>query len=74
MTVLSAVQNACTESLSLAKPDTLFGSTRRDMVELQSIANAAAEYIARDHDWEFLKTKATITGNGVAEDFPLPDV
>lgn len=73
MTVLSAVQNACTESLSLAKPDTLFGSTRRDMVELQSIANAAAEYIARDHDWEFLKTKATIAGNGVADDFSLPD-
>jgi hypothetical protein len=72
MTVLSAVQGACAEGLSLAVPDAVYSSTRREHVELGALANAAAEYIAREHDWQALKDQATITGDGTTTDFALP--
>lgn len=72
MTVLTVIQQACAESLGLAVPSAFFASTRREHVELQSIVNAAAKYIASDYNWQTLSRIATITGDGSTEDFDLP--
>lgn len=71
MTILSTVKNACA-SIALAQPASLFSSTDREHVELQVLANTCADYIAKDYEWQALKTLATITGNGVATTFALP--
>lgn len=72
MTILSAIQEACTV-IGLAVPTTVFSSTEREHVELAALANEMAKRIAFDgHDWTALKTLATLTGTGAATTFPLP--
>ena len=74
MTVLSAVQKACVESLAIEKPDQLFsGQDTRELQELQETANSAALYIVSDYDWPALKKLETITGDGTTTAFDLPN-
>lgn len=71
MTILAKLQEACTV-IGLAVPATVFGSTLREHVELQALANEMALRMAKVHDWTVLKTLATITGDGTSTAFPLP--
>ncbi len=71
MTVLTAIQNACAV-IPLNKPDGVFAGQEREHFELQALANAAADHIARDYEWQKLKQIATITGDGLAEHFGFP--
>lgn len=71
MTILSAVASAATR-LGLDIPTLLFGSTDRDMIEMQEVANESARAIAEAFDWQALKTIATLTGAGAQTDFDLP--
>lgn len=74
MTVLSVVNDACVEALSIPRFDALFtgGLDRRHEQEMKAVVQAAATYIARDYDWPALKKLETITGTGAADDFALP--
>jgi hypothetical protein len=72
MTVLSVCQDVASV-VGLKVPTLVFGSTAREHVELAALANEMAKRIAFDtHDWQMLKSIATINGNGTAEDFALP--
>jgi hypothetical protein len=71
MTVLSAVQNACSV-IGLTKPDALYSSTDREHYELQVLANTCGDHIAKDYEWQELKALATITGDGSDTTFALP--
>jgi hypothetical protein len=72
MTILAVCQDAAAV-IGLEVPTLVFGSTEREHVELGALANEMAKRIAFDtHDWTLLKTVATITGTGSAEDFALP--
>lgn len=71
MTILSAIQNV-SASISLSRPEAVFSSTEREHFELQVLANASAAYIAKDYEWQVLKTLATLTGTGAATTFPFP--
>jgi hypothetical protein len=73
MTVLAVVQQACVESLGLKMPDGLFsGDDSRELVELQNIVQNASKEICREYDWQALKRKETITGDGSADSYNLP--
>lgn len=72
MTILSVVQDAATSLGLNPVPDQVFGSTRRDMVEMRSVIKEVSRQIAEAHDWSVLKTIHTITGDGSDEDFSLP--
>lgn len=72
MTILSVISDVCTV-VGLSVPSTVFGSTEREHVELQSLANEMAKRIAFDTaDWTVLKTLATLTGDGSAASFSKP--
>lgn len=71
MTVLTAIQNACA-IIPLDKPDGVFAGQGREHFELQVLANTAADHIAKDYEWEKLKSIATIAGDGSTEDFDFP--
>jgi hypothetical protein len=71
MTVLSAIQKASTK-IALTVPTVVYSSTDREHLELQELANECASYIAKDYEWQALKTLATITGDGTDETFALP--
>jgi hypothetical protein len=71
MTVLTAIQNACAV-LPINRPDGVFAGQEREHFELQVLANTAADEIAKDGEWQRLKKIAVITGDGVAQDFDLP--
>lgn len=71
MTILSAIQNV-SASISITKPDAVFSSQEREHFELQVLANSCASYIAKDYEWQSLKTLATLTGDGVVMAFSFP--
>lgn len=71
MTVLTALQSACTV-IGLEVPSVVYGSTEREHTELASLTNEMAKRIAQSYDWQRLKTVATITGDGATEDWSLP--
>lgn len=71
MTVLSAVQLAA-PWIGIEVPSVVYTSTDRVMVEMQAVANEAAQQISDDHDWTVLKTINTVTGDGSDVDFDLP--
>jgi hypothetical protein len=71
MTILSAIQNV-SASISIASPEAVFSSTEREHFELQVLANQCASYIAKDHEWQILKSLATLTGDGVLTAFSFP--
>ena len=72
MTILSAIQNV-SAAISITRPEAVFSSQERELFELQVLANSSASYIARDYEWQALKTLATLTGNGILTAFPFPD-
>lgn len=59
--------------IAIAVPDNIFGSDEREHVELVATANEVAERIARAHEWQALKRLQTITGNGEADAWDLPE-
>lgn len=72
MTILAVIQDACTV-IGLDVPDAVMASTEREHVELRALANTMAKRIAHQtRDWTLLKQLATLTGDGVAESFPMP--
>lgn len=71
MSVLTVVQRASLR-LGLAVPTTLFTDTSRTSQELQVLVNDCALQILDEYDWQALKQVATITGDGVTTDFPMP--
>lgn len=71
MTVLSAIQRACSV-IGLEVPTGVFSSTDRAMIELADLSNEMAQRITDAHEWQKLSTLATITGDGSTEDWSLP--
>lgn len=72
MTILSVVQQAATR-LGIDVPDLVFGSTDREMVEMQALVNEMAQRIAfNTQDWTRLKAIATLNGTGAQNSFSLP--
>ncbi|MEO1189858.1 MAG: hypothetical protein AAFW60_12380, partial [Pseudomonadota bacterium] len=71
MTVLTAIQRACTV-IGLEKPDSVYGSNEREHIELADLANEVAERIVKAHEWRELAVVHTITGDGSAEAHALP--
>lgn len=70
--ILGVIQEVC-PVIGLRVPDAVFGSTRREHVELAALAIEMAERIARDtHDWKKLIAPAVLDGDGVSEAFDLP--
>lgn len=70
MTVLSAIQQACSV-MGLTVPLAVYGSTEREQIELQDVANEVNEGVVRAYDWQALKAIGTITGDGSEEDFTI---
>lgn len=71
MSVLSAIQNACSV-IGLTKPDAVYSSTAREHFELQVLANTCGDHIAKDYEWQELKALATISGDDSTTAFSLP--
>lgn len=71
MTVLSAAQSAALRLLG-RKPTTIFSSSSTFEMELADLATEAAIAIAKEHEWQKLKTLATLTGDGSTTAFDLP--
>lgn len=71
MTVLSAAQSAALRLLG-RKPTTIFSSSSTFEMELADLATEAAIAIAKEHEWQKLKTLATLTGDGSTTSFDLP--
>lgn len=72
MTVLSACQDAIAR-LVARRPDTVFASSDEICVEIASLANEAAADIAKAADWRALTKLKIINGDGVTQNWPLPD-
>lgn len=71
MTVLSTIHNV-SAVIALNKPSVVFSSTEREHFELQVLANSCARYIAQDYEWQALKARGLISGDGASTSFPLP--
>jgi len=59
--------------IGLDVPTQFMASTDREMVELQELARDTATMIAQGTQWQKLSGLATITGDGVTEDWDLPE-
>jgi len=71
MTVLTVVQDVSV-AVGKARPLMLFGSTQRDMLEMQAVISEAATVILQAFDWQKLIRKQVVTGNGASESFSMP--
>lgn len=71
MSVLSSVQRACL-TLGVPKPASLVGNTDRDASELLEHAQEAVRTLLKKHDWQVLRRRETITGDGTETAFSLP--
>lgn len=71
MSVLTVIQNA-SAVIALNRPTVVFSSAEREHFELQVLANTCASYIARDYEWQALKSRAVISGDGFSESFTFP--
>jgi len=71
MTVLQVVQGAATV-LGIDVPTLVYGSTTREMVEMQSLVNEIARRIAEVNDWQALKVVKQYNGDAINEAFDLP--
>lgn len=72
MTVLSSIQ-AASLSLGLEVPSVVFTNTNRTWIEMRALVNECARQILEEYDWSRLKKIATVTGDGTALGFALPD-
>ncbi|MGN7962184.1 phage adaptor protein [Brucella sp. 22210] len=71
MTVLSAAQDAIARLVG-RRPAAVVSSTDEICVEVTSIAQEAAEDIAKAHDWQNLTEFYTLTADGTASAYPFP--
>lgn len=71
MTILDVCKNVCI-FIGHDVPTAVFPSTDREHIEMGVFANKIARDIAFEHDWNIIEKTATITGDGVTQDFPLP--
>lgn len=71
MTVLSSCQSAALRLLG-RKPTTIFSSSNTFEMELADLATETAVAIAKEHEWQKLKTLATLTGDDTTTAFNLP--
>lgn len=71
MTVLSSCQSAALRLLG-RKPTTIFSSSNTFEMELADLATETAVAIAKEHEWQKLKTLATLTGDDTTVAFDLP--
>ena len=69
--ILYEVQEAC-KQLSLDVPTDAFGALDKTTLMMSSVANLAGIMVSDAFEWEFLQGVATITGDGVAKEFPIP--
>jgi hypothetical protein len=72
MAVLDVIQSAATVT-GLAIPSVVFSATDRTSITIANMVNACARQILEEYDWARLIKVATITGDGVATAFPLPE-
>ena len=70
MTILTVTEGVAAV-IGIDVPTVLFSSTDREHVELQHLANEMALRIWKTHDWELLRTLATITGDASTTEWPL---
>ena len=73
MSLLSLVQDACRD-LSITVPASVFSSADPDIQKLQGFAKRAGDEFAERWTWRNLITGGTITGDGQATLFALPDM
>lgn len=74
MTLLSVVKDVCL-NVGVAVPTSVYTgiSSNRTMQEMLSLANEMAQRIAYDtREWTKLKLVATCVGDGIKQDFDLP--
>jgi len=71
MTILSVVQQVA-HKVGLNKPDAVFITTDRDMEEMQDLIHEATTDILECQDWQVLRIKETITGDGASEGHSFP--
>ena len=71
MQILSVIQRMATV-VGMTVPEAVFASDQRSEQEFGALANQMAESIASEHDWQRLRRKATITGDGTSDNFALP--
>lgn len=72
MTVLAALQSAAIRLVG-RKPGTFFGASSTFELEMADMVNEVATDIAKYHDWPELIRLETLTGDGTATEFSLPD-
>jgi hypothetical protein len=72
MTVLQVAQRAALRC-GLEVPSVFFTNQTRTWQEMQVLVNDCARQILDEYDWQALKKVATITGDGVLTEFPMPD-
>ena len=75
MSLLSVVKDVCSVVGVLLPQSVVSGiAGNRTMQEMVSLANEMAQRIAYDQrDWQALRASATVTGDGVAGNYPLPE-
>jgi hypothetical protein len=71
MTILDVVKGTATV-LGMKVPTQVYGSTTREWVEMQELANVVAAEIAEAHDWQGLLRIDSFVGDDVSEAFALP--
>lgn len=71
MTILSVAQDM-SAYIGIDRPLALVSSTEVEHQELVSVANRAADYIARAYDWQKLSVVGTLTGDGTITSFDFP--
>lgn len=72
MTILSVVQDVALKT-GLERPTAVYSATTRDMLEMQSLIDQVANEIYECSGWQALARVHTITGDGNADEFDLPD-
>lgn len=72
MTVLTACQSALVRLVG-RRPATIFSAQEQTVVEVADLVTEVATDIMKSHDWQALTKVDTITGDGTASAFPLPD-
>jgi hypothetical protein len=71
MSVLDIAKDVALK-VGLAQPDTFFGNSEPEIIELRSTFKTVARAIIDEYDWQILREIATITGNGALTSFPFP--
>lgn len=71
MTILNAIKTAALYC-GVEQPAAIFTSSVREVMEFREVAQQAGRDLALAHDWQKLKTEATIAGDGSTTSFDLP--